>query len=151
MATETEIGVSPEAASTADAARKSAAVNLPRALVVEKARKAFIAGKLSLQVSGELVTCKYRDRSGAPCVIGAALSDQDARRFDDRIRRDLGSSIQSLITEGLVTTDDPAFLGELQVAHDHGRLGELRDLLFGDGAPTASTLRPDGDKSGDEQ
>lgn len=89
-----------------------APIKLPKALVIEKATEAYQAGRLSAQ--GPHPACVYRDADGRPCVVGAALSDPDARRLID----DGGLAIESLIYDGVVRTNAPRWLQRLQEAHD---------------------------------
>lgn len=108
-------------------------VNLPAALVLEKGRAAYEARKLSAQNGG---ACAYRSLGGHPCIIGAALSRQRAVYFDGLA----DGTIERLMLDGHVVTDNPDLLIQLQGAHDAWAGGkrqsaedELRALL---GLPT---------------
>lgn len=83
-------------------------INLPKSLVIEKAREAYLAGRLSAQ--GPTPACDYRDVSGRPCVIGAAMSEEEAEG--------LRGTVCLLLARGEVRTNAPVFLGKLQNAHD---------------------------------
>lgn len=87
-------------------------VSLPLALVLEKGREAFLVGRLSAQ--GPSPQCAYRDESGLPCVIGAALTDDEAALLSSRKL----TNIQSLIDDGLVVTRARRALPRLQQLHD---------------------------------
>lgn len=86
-------------------------IHLPLSLVIEKGRQAYLEGRLSAQ--GPTPACRYRDGSGRPCVIGAALSDEEAARLDAT-----RCGITGLHTRALITTDREGFLVALQNAHD---------------------------------
>lgn len=88
-------------------------INLPLAKVVKAARKAYDEGRLSAQ--GPTPACRYRDRSGRPCAIGAALTDKRARECDGYG----ASDIPSLVRSGALVTDDVDALDNLQIAHDY--------------------------------
>lgn len=88
-------------------------IHLTLKAVKEAGRKAYLEGRLSAQ--GPTPECAYRDKSGRPCIIGAALTDEEARALD---HADDGS-IDDLIREGLVKTAATAALPALQTAHDH--------------------------------
>lgn len=107
-------------------------ITLSLAQVKEAGRKAYLEGRLSAQVTrNHIGKCKYRDLNGAPCVIGASLTDAQARRFDKRA----SSAISDLVAENLVKTNDLSGLCALQSAHDMwsagypARQAELRELL----------------------
>lgn len=55
-------------------------IHLTLAQVKEAGLKAYHEKRLSAQ--GPTPGCFYRDPSGRPCVIGASLADEDAKRFD---------------------------------------------------------------------
>lgn len=102
------------------------ATQLPFRLTVREvalaAKKAFDEGRLSAQ--GPTPACEYRDKSGLPCAIGAALPDHVANRSE-------GCTVEELRSRGTVALSEPAVnaLSDLQDAHDdwcHARLG-----LFG--------------------
>lgn len=106
-------------------------ITLTKAFVIEKAREAYLAGRLSAQ-NGVQARCFYRDEAGFPCVIGAALSDEAAKSFD----RLGGISVSALLSDGMIKTPVPEFLVALQLAHDDWACAgdedahaELRKLL----------------------
>lgn len=125
-------------------------INLPKALVIEKAREAYLAGRLSAQ--GPTPDCRYRDKSGLPCVISAAVSNLEAERMESPLMR--GTSVQSLVRARVIETDDEVFLLTLQIAHDdwaHGEEGReaivcemlgitTADLVAGDLALAATKI-----------
>lgn len=85
-----------------------APIVLKAADVIAAARRAYEEGRLSAQ--GPTPECSYRDSSGLPCAIGAALTDEEANG--------LGGSIGSAVNWGDVVTDDKGRLTTLQTAHD---------------------------------
>lgn len=53
--------------------------------VIAAAQKAYDEGRLSIQKKSNIgIRCSYRCEDGTCCVIGASLSDADAKRFDER-------------------------------------------------------------------
>jgi hypothetical protein len=110
-------------------------ITLNKADVIKAAKEAFDKGELQIQnpaPNAELGGCRY----GGPCVIGAAMT-QEQREYCDTIPGTLGSpAIQSLIQRGIVVTDDRDFLVSLQNNHDRGcspseRRVELTQTLKG--------------------
>jgi hypothetical protein len=96
-------------------------IKLTLAEVKAAGLKAYEEKRLSAQnVKGRRSRCFYRDHAGDPCVIGAAMTDRAARRFD---RRD-DPSIAALVEDGLVETDDRSTLSLLQAEHDAWTVGD---------------------------
>lgn len=89
-------------------------IKLTYAEVVEAGRKAYLAGELSAQ--GLRPACMYRDDSGRPCVVGAALSTEQAEFI--RQAGQNATAISMLIEDGTVSTRANAALPRLQSAHD---------------------------------
>lgn len=94
----------------------TAPIHLPIRDVALAAKKALDEGRLSAQ--GPTPACEYRDKSGRPCAIGAAISDEDVTYLEG----ELSTGIFDLYGEGLVTTDDLSQLCELQGSHDNWAL-----------------------------
>lgn len=90
-------------------------INLPKALVIEKAREAYLAGRLIAQ-KPEGGSCYYRDEGGHPCGVGAAFTDEQAELVRAAGHNEL--AVEKLVSNGLVKTRCGAFLGKLQSAHD---------------------------------
>jgi hypothetical protein len=67
-----------------------------------------------LSAQGNTPTCAYRDESGCPCAVGAALDDETAKLLDLQDDTD----VLSLISKGLLKADDEDGLIELQDLHD---------------------------------
>lgn len=78
----------------------------------EAALKAYVEGRLSAQ--NDTPACLYRDASGHPCAIGAALTDEEVASFDKPTR-----TIQDLHAFSRIQTDDIDALQAMQMAHDH--------------------------------
>lgn len=85
-------------------------IHLELRTVALAAKKAFDEGRLSAQ--GPTPACEYRDCSGLPCAIGAALSDDFARGLPKN------ANVWAMRETGLITTDDFEGLRNLQDAHD---------------------------------
>lgn len=77
-------------------------------------RKAYLEGRLQAQKNPRM-DCTYRDNQGNPCVIGAAIKDTVARKWDNGVV----TAIESLINNGEVKTDHPEELVFLQRIHDY--------------------------------
>ncbi|AKU43630.1 hypothetical protein CPT_Seuss104 [Caulobacter phage Seuss] len=80
--------------------------------VAQAALKAHSEKRLSAQ--GPTPHCRYRDSSGHPCAIGAAIDDKTAKWLDSLTV----SNIYTLIKRGDVLTDNSQGLQELQRRHD---------------------------------
>ena len=78
------------------------------------AKKAFDEGRLSAQ--GPTPACKYRDDSGRPCAIGAALSADEIDRLLHGAEAEMETPIAGLAPH--FRTDRLDALTELQDAHD---------------------------------
>lgn len=81
----------------------------------EVARHALLhhaEGRLSAQ--GPTPECRYRDRSGRPCAIGAALTDEQAASIPDNLQNSAVWALRSYIR-----ADDMEALTSLQLAHDN--------------------------------
>lgn len=72
------------------------------------AKKAYDEGRLSAQ--GPTPACQYRDLSGRPCAIGAALTDAQAGG--------LCGAIEWLIGKGRVRSRGHRALAHIRRAHD---------------------------------
>jgi hypothetical protein len=83
--------------------------------VARAAAKAYREGRLSAQ--GPTPRCSYRDDSGYPCVIGAAIDDNTAALWDMQ-GVNLGNGVSALHRERFLATDDEDALVYLQMAHD---------------------------------
>lgn len=83
--------------------------------VAQAAKKAFDEGRLSAQ--GPTPMCAYRDDSGRPCAIGAALTDRQAKALDDAGEFS-ATGVVKLLREGRIKTDSPDDLSALQATHD---------------------------------
>lgn len=79
---------------------------------ISAARAAYKRGELSAQ--GPTPACKYRDDSGRPCAIGAALSPRMRAAWG--LLKD--ASVYRLNYRGVLESDDMAALVRLQRAHD---------------------------------
>lgn len=80
--------------------------------VARNAAKAYKERRLSAQ--GTTPSCRYRDRSGCPCVIGASVPPGVARIWDT-----YGDpSITNIYEEEQFITDDIEALNDLQETHD---------------------------------
>lgn len=77
----------------------------------EAALKAYEERRLSAQ--NDTPACLYRDASGHPCAIGAALTDEQAASFDRP-----GQTVQDLYACFRIQTDDIDALQEMQSTHD---------------------------------
>lgn len=84
--------------------------------VARAAAKAYREGRLSAQ--GTKPFCAYRDGSGRPCVIGAAIDDDTAKAWDTYYGEHPGSAVRSLSRRGLLVSDDIDALEDLQSFHD---------------------------------
>jgi hypothetical protein len=96
-------------------------LHLPAREVALAAKAALDARKLSAQTTRGLACCSYRDPKGAPCAIGAALSDAYAERFDRlgvTAGVSVGATVGTLVAQGHLTSDDADALGKLQKLHD---------------------------------
>ena len=91
-------------------------IHLIAADVFAAARRAYADGTLQA-VGAPTQVCKY----AGPCGIGAALDAETAAFFDNFSN----STIDDLIAQGEVTTDNPGALSWLQRAHDS--LSQLND------------------------
>lgn len=92
------------------------AIHLLADTVRAKAVEALLAGRLGPQSADARRSgaCRYRYPDGSCCVIGAALTDEQAEYFDSASE----SHIAWHIDHGKVITDDRAYLIELQRQHD---------------------------------
>jgi hypothetical protein len=86
-------------------------IKLTLAQVKAAGLKAYEEGRLSAQ--GPTPQCAYRDVSGLPCVIGAALPDEVADNPSTN-----GVNVEGLLTRKLITTRALTSLMILQEAHD---------------------------------
>ena len=84
-------------------------IHLIAADVFAAARRAYADGTLQA-IAAPAQACTYT----GPCGIGAALDYDTAAYFDDFSN----STIDDLIAQGEVTTDNPGALSWLQRAHD---------------------------------
>lgn len=84
--------------------------------VVVQARRALENDTLQATTSQgvDVDACRYR-LNGLRCVIGAALTDDEARFCDSNRPR---NAIGSLIRRGVITADHPDALIMLQATHD---------------------------------
>src|SRR5690349_21397755 len=71
----------------------AAPIHLRALDVARAAKEAFLEGRLSAQVSPMPTGCFYRDALGAPCAIGAALTDEQARLLDKQPASGRGTAI----------------------------------------------------------
>lgn len=88
-------------------------IHLDVQTVARAALKAYEEGRLSAQ--GPTPACRYRDASGRPCAIGAAIPDDVAASWDSL---NGGSGVYTLIGAGEATTDGAIALMRLQDVHD---------------------------------
>ena len=98
----------------------TAPIRLTYAEVVEAGRKAYLEGRLSAQ--GPTPECRYRDSSGHPCVIGAALTDKQALYLD----RNYDAQVHKLPVEVLDCGIDLRAIRRIQQAHDEWASPETR-------------------------
>lgn len=78
-------------------------------------REAFLKGELQVnQVIANPAEAAEGCLYAGPCVIGASLT-QEQREFLDGFDQ---PGIRALIESGIITTDEPTLLEELQRAHD---------------------------------
>lgn len=91
---------------------------LTRERVEEAGRKAYLERRLSAQ--GEAPECSYRDRLGRPCIIGAALTDAQAKMADNPDLVGYDTDVRSLVKAGYfaIPSADVPRLAALQKAHD---------------------------------
>lgn len=123
-------------------------ITLNRADVLPKMQAAFLEFRLSAQRSNSGV-CRYRDYDGNPCVVGAALTDDEAAYLDS-LGGDTAYSlgVDRLFTGGTIETDAVRFLKACQNAHDlwvggnSAAAEDLRGLLE---LPEDTPLYPDAD------
>ncbi|AKU43631.1 hypothetical protein CPT_Seuss105 [Caulobacter phage Seuss] len=80
--------------------------------VAQAALKAHSEKRLSAQ--NESPACMYRDHTGHPCAVGAALDNETAHDLDKIVLSD----IPRLIASGRLKTDEPDQLAALQRLHD---------------------------------
>lgn len=91
-------------------------------------REILIAGQMALDedrlaIQHGLDGCKYRDMNNTCCIIGAAIDDETAKKWDEIYKKDaLSSAIDHLYEMGefeadLAEVDD---MRELQTLHDYG-------------------------------
>lgn len=85
------------------------AIHLTLAQVKKAGLLAYHEKRLSAQ--GPTPSCMYRDASGRPCVIGAALTDEQAAGIPE-------SPLVSLIFGGMIVTGAIRGLPRLQELHD---------------------------------
>jgi hypothetical protein len=95
-------------------------IKLTLAQVKAAGLKAYEEKRLSAQ--GPTPACKYRDMSGLPCVVGAALSDDEAGRIL-AFKNEHGMpgsilGIEALSRLGIVQADCIGAIAGLQVIHD---------------------------------
>lgn len=85
----------------------------PIRLLVADVRAAAIQAyrEHRLSAQGPTPECAYRDASGLPCVIGAAMTDEEHAGIEE-------ISVLSLLDRRFIETDDIDTLIELQTAHD---------------------------------
>jgi hypothetical protein len=86
--------------------------------VARAAAKAYREGRLSAQ--GSTPKCRYRDPSGLPCAVGAAIDDETAHEWDVCG----GNTVTELIDRGKLRTDDKDALRSIQAAHDDWASGD---------------------------
>lgn len=82
--------------------------------VLIAARKAYNDGRLT-GLNNYEICCMYRYPDGGCCAVGAALSDEDAQRFD---QNEGGTGVIALLQQGHITCDFDLDLQALQAAHD---------------------------------
>jgi len=106
--------------------------------VIEKAREAFLNGELQanriINNPGTGESCKY----AGPCAIGVSLTAEQQVFLDNQQQ----TEISTLIEGGVVESDDPDGLDDIQTAHDNvchdptpGAIAHFREIL--DLPPTA--------------
>jgi hypothetical protein len=100
--------------------------------VAEAARKAIAENRLQCQVTDDRHACRYLqviNGQNIRCVIGSALTDEQAVTLDRRTF----SSLRSLISAEIVETNDGDDLIRLQGLHDglagNGGLGNGEKIL----------------------
>jgi hypothetical protein len=85
--------------------------------VVLAGRKAYEEKRLSAQ--GPTPQCAYRDNSGCPCVVGAALPDSTIAVINQKFMQ--GSRVSQLRSADVISVksiDELDAIGDLQNAHD---------------------------------
>lgn len=88
--------------------------------VLVAARQAMDEGRLGKYSNSNLIGGKYRYDDGSCCAIGAALSDEDAKRFDSNTGY---TGIEKLVNAGLVSLSDPTELEDMaQIQREHDRI-----------------------------
>lgn len=88
-------------------------IHLTLAQVREAGLKAYQEKRLSAQ--GPTPACRYRDESGRPCVIGAALTDPQAHQLEGA---QISMGVKHLAMAWRIEMDRPNELACLQSAHD---------------------------------
>ena len=81
--------------------------------------------------------CKYYSEGGYKCVIGASLSKQQGVAFDSRMNKG-SSTIDHLIDDNVVESDEPRILQTLQECHD--RLVKDYDMSITDKKDTMRAM-----------
>jgi hypothetical protein len=100
---------------------KKPVITLTLEEVLEKGKAAFIAGELSCQdTDPDQRQCKYRTNNNRPCIIGAALSEEQGRAAEDWAAAEgCDTGITIMVTEGVFKVEDGyQEMTVLQDAHD---------------------------------
>lgn len=108
------------------------AIHLTAAKVFAAARLAYDENRLSAQ--GPTPECRYRDASGRPCAVGAAMTDKEAALLLIYNRTSVAGLPNKLVT---VELGDYDRISSLQEAHDEWARGGtpasfIRQLLSED-------------------
>lgn len=84
--------------------------------VLTAGRKAYEEKRLSAQ--GPTPACSYRDESGCPCVVGAAMTDETVEKV--QFQGNDGSRVHQLNTKNLIhiPQEDLVAVGDIQNLHD---------------------------------
>ena len=105
----------------------------PQHIPVREAAQTALAyykrGHLGAQASVG-AACVYRYRYGLPyrCAIGASLTDETLATILKQRRN--SNRVGILIDKGIITTDDPIALADLQDAHDRWGQGGLEQAFL---------------------
>lgn len=102
------------------------AIHLTPFQVASVALPLLIAGKLQIQVEPDIDVCQFISNENTRCVIGAALTREQAIRFNK-------STIATMIDEEWVYTDSVeqnAWMVHAQHLHDQGHIIELEMHLI---------------------
>lgn len=73
-----------------------------------------------LSAQGPTPACLYRDASQRPCVVGAAMTDEEASGCSK-------APVFSLVSDGFATTDNLRELGTGQELHDYWSLAAKKE------------------------